>query len=675
MTSAATPTPAAVPAAPAETALAPAPAVAATVPELIARQAELSPLALAVTDGSTALTYRELAARAAVLAAELAARGVGPGTAVGLLCARATRQAVAQLAVWWAGGHVVPLDPAYPRPRLTAMLDDAGVRLTVGDKALLADAGLAADRSLALTESGRAASGTVDAAGAAEVPAPAGADPAAVALVYYTSGSTGRPKGVRVPHRAVTDLVTAPDGIALRPGDRVLLHSPAAFDAATFELWAPLVRGAAAAVSPAERPTPEELARDIERFGVTTAFLTTALFHQLAARRSRVFGVLRTLVVGGEALSAEHADAVLRAFPWLDLVNAYGPTEATTFTTLHRVRPDDCTGPVPIGRPFGGARTVVLDEDRRPVADGTRGELWIAGARLALDYLGRPELTAERFADVPGLGRAYRTGDRVVRRPDGTLEFHGRLDDQVKVRGFRIEPGEVEHALRSLPDVAETAVVVRRAGSEDAALTAYVVPADGTRPTPETLRRQLAERLPAHLVPTAWTVLDALPLTGSGKVDRRALAAEDRPAPGGAAGPGTGAELTPIQEVVAAAWSRALEHRVAEPDADFFAEGGHSLLAMWVVDDLREDLGVELPLGDFLDHPTVAGQAALIERALLAAESGATGGSADLVGPADRADTADADTDADADADADPDVDADAEAAARPAAHSQEPTR
>ncbi|WP_380281576.1 non-ribosomal peptide synthetase [Kitasatospora purpeofusca] len=593
-----------------------------TVPALVAKQAAERPDALAATDGSTTLTYRELATAAIRLAGELTALGIRPGSAVGLLCARAARLAVAQLAVWWAGAHVVPLDPAYPRPRLHAMLDDADVRLTLGDKALLAEAGLPEDRVLVLTELGP----TVIAAAPATPPAPPAPD--AAAFVYYTSGSTGRPKGVLVPHSAVADLVTAADGIALGPGDRVLHHSPVAFDAATFELWGPLARGAAVALSPAERPSAEELTRDVERFGVTTAFLTTALFHQLAARRSRIFGVLRTVLAGGEALSAEHAAAVLRAFPWLDLFNVYGPTEATTFTTLHRVRPADDGGPVPIGRPFGGARTLVLDEECRPVPDGTRGELWIAGARVALGYLGRPELTTERFADLPGTGRAYRTGDRVLRRPDGVLEYHGRLDDQVKVRGFRIEPGEVEHALRSLPEVAEAAVVVRRAGREDAALTACVVPAEGCRPAPEALRRRLAERLPAHLVPTAWTVLDALPLTGSGKVDRRALAAEDEPAQDGPAedGParpaaGEPAALGPIEQVVAAAWSRALEREVTNPAADFFAEGGHSLLAMWVVDDLREDLGVELPLGDFLHHPTVAAQAVLIERALLAAES------------------------------------------------------
>ncbi|MFF2043379.1 amino acid adenylation domain-containing protein [Kitasatospora sp. NPDC058170] len=595
----------------------------AAVPVLIARQAEQHPHSLAVTDGTTVLTYRELVTAAGLLAAELTARGIGPGSAVGLLCARSTRLVVAQLAVWWAGAHTVPLDPAYPRPRTHAMIEDAGVRLTLGDKALLAEAALPDGRTLVLADGG--SDGGSDREDAPALPGPAVNAPETAALVIYTSGSTGRPKGVQVPHGAITDLVTAPDAIALRPGDRVLFHSPATFDASTFELWAPLVCGAAVAVSPAERPGAEELAADIERFGVTTAFLTTALFHHLAARQSRIFGLLRTLIVGGEALAPEHAGAVLKAFPWLELVNAYGPTEATTYTTLHRLTPADCAGPPPIGRPFGGARVLVLDERQAPVPPGTRGELWIAGARLATGYLGRPDLTAEYFRELPGTGRAYRSGDLVAQRPDGVLDFHGRVDDQVKVRGFRIEPGEIEHALRRHPEVAEAAVVVRRPGQENAALTAYVVPAEGVRLAPEVLRRRLADLLPAHLVPTSWTVLDALPLTGTGKVDRRALA-EDESGEKGTAEEGEAPHeapaapaLTPIQEVVAAAWSRALEHPVASPEADFLAEGGHSLLAMWVVDDLREDLGVELPLGDFLDHPTVAGQAALIERALLAA--------------------------------------------------------
>ncbi|MFJ8622312.1 non-ribosomal peptide synthetase [Kitasatospora sp. NPDC093550] len=595
----------------------------ATLPALIARQAERQPDALAVTDGSTVLTYRELLDAAGRLAAVLTARGIGPGSAVGLLCARSTRLVVAQLAIWRAGGHVLPLDPAYPRPRIAEMTADAGAELVLGDKAMLAEAGLAEERTLVLTEHGTDAPDASDAPGAAGPQAPDAAEPAAPALVFYTSGSTGRAKGVLVPHRAVADLVTAPDAIAVGPRDRVLFHSAVTFDASTFELWAPLARGAAVAVSPADRPTAEELGRDVERFGVTTLLLTSALFHHLAARQSRIFGVLRTLAVGGEVLSPEHAGAVLRAFPWLELVNVYGPTEATTFTTLHRVTPADCAGAVPIGRPFGGARALVLDERLAPVPTGTVGELWIAGDRLAHGYLNRPELTAERFRELPEVGRAYRSGDLVRQRPDGTLEFHGRTDEQVKLRGFRIEPGEIEHALLQLPEVAEAAVVVRRAGQHDAALTACLVLAEGAGQAVEPLRARLAERLPAHLVPTVWTVLDALPLTGSGKVDRRALAADDavgkRPSGGG--------ELTPIQQVVAEAWSRALERPITDPAADFLAEGGHSLLAMWVVDDLREDLGVELSLADFLDHPTIAGQAELLERALLAAD-GASGAEA-----------------------------------------------
>ncbi|MGW4894815.1 non-ribosomal peptide synthetase [Kitasatospora sp. NPDC004240] len=596
-----------------------APAVLA-VPALIARHAQQHPDALAVTDGSTVLTYRQLIDRASELAAELTARGIGPGAAVGLLAARSGRLVVAQLAVWWTGAHTVPLDASYPPDRTAAMIEDSGVRLVLGDKALLDEAGLADGPALALTDGDPGQR-------RADAPAPRHeVRPDTVALVIYTSGSTGRPKGVQIPHGAIADLVTAEDAVALRPGDRVLFHSPATFDASTFELWGPLARGAAVAVSPVEQPTAEDLARDVERFGVTTAFLTTALFHHLAARRSRIFGVLRTLVVGGETLSPEHAGAVLRAFPWLELVNAYGPTEATTFTTLHRVTPEDCAGPVPIGRPFGATRVHVLDEDLAPVSPGTRGELWIGGGRLALGYLGLPELTAERFRDLPHAGRAYRSGDLVSQRPDGGLDFHGRADDQVKVRGFRIEPGEVEHALRREPEVADAAVVVRRAGREDAALTAYVVPAEGSRPATDALRRRLADRLPAHLVPTAWTLLDALPLTGTGKVDRRALAA-DEPSDGPALAPPSdqeaerAPELTPIEQAVAEAWSRALEHPVTAPDADFLAEGGHSLLAMWIVDDLREDLGVELSLADFLGHPTVAAQAVLVERALLAAHA------------------------------------------------------
>ncbi|WP_374193077.1 non-ribosomal peptide synthetase, partial [Streptomyces sp. AV19] len=568
-----------------------------------------TPTALALTDGTTTLTYAELTDAARQLAGVLRARGVTPGTPVGLLLPHSPGLVVAQLAVWWAGGHYVPLGAAYPRVRTEQMLADAGVTVTVGGKDLLEAAGIPAARALCVSATTGAAEDARPAAG----PEPHPYAPDATAYVMFTSGSTGRPKPVAVTHRGVAELVTAPDYLTLTPRDRVLFHSPLTFDASPMEEWLALANGAAVAVSTADRRSLEGLARDAERLGATVALLTTALFHHLAARGSALFSVLRGLVVGGEAMSARHARTVLRAHPWLELVNAYGPTEATSVATAHRVREADCDGPPPIGRPVAGATAHVVDEGGAPVPAGTRGELWIGGPRLAAGYPGQPERTAESFVDHPAWGRVYRTGDLVSARPDGTLEFHGRIDGQIKVRGFRIEPGEVEHALRTHDRVADAAVTVMRNGDgTDARLAAFVVPADGPEPAPAALRDHLTALLPPHLAPTAWSVVDALPITANGKVDRDALAA----APGEDHEPVAERELTPIEQAVAAAWARALEREVTAPEADFLALGGHSLLALGIVDDLREDLGVELSLAAFFAAPTLAEQALLVEREL-----------------------------------------------------------
>ncbi|MEU9983136.1 non-ribosomal peptide synthetase [Streptomyces sp. NPDC050856] len=583
------------------------PAPVRGLPALVAWHAERTPHALAVADGDTALTYAGLVSSARALAARLGEHGVRPGDRVALLMPRSARTVVAQLALWWAGATCVPLDPAHPRPRTAAMAADAEVTLTVGDGKLL-EAAAFPGPVLALPEEETLADpGT---------PAP-GCGAEATAFIMFTSGSTGRPKGVRVPHRAIAELVSEPAYVTLTPRDRVLLHSPMTFDASTFEVWAALANGAAVVVCTVDRPSFEDLAQQVERHGATVAFLTTALFHQLAARRSRVFSVLRTVVVGGEALSAQHARRVLRAFPWLELVNGYGPTETTTFATAHRVTDADCDGQVPIGRPVAGATAHVLDDAGRPVPRGGRGELWIGGTRVAHGYAGRPDLTAERFVDHPELGRLYRTGDVVSARPNGVLDFHGRTDDQVKVRGFRIEPGEIEHALRQQPDVDDAAVTVRRPSPDDTRLAAFVVAAPGPVPRPGALRDRLAGILPAPFVPDEVTIVGRLPLTPSGKVDRRALADLGT---GDAAGV-PAAPLTPLQRAVAEIWGRSLGREVTHPDADFLALGGHSLLALVVTDDLREELGVEVALADFFAAPTVAAQAALIEHALLAAHS------------------------------------------------------
>ncbi|MFF3275611.1 non-ribosomal peptide synthetase [Streptomyces chrestomyceticus] len=589
------------------------------LPGLVAHFARTTPDALAVTDGETFLTYAELAAEARAFARVLRDRGVRPGAAVGVLLPHSVPLVVTQLAVWWAGGHYVPLDADYPAPRIATMLETAGAVLTVGEKDLVEAAGVPGDR--ALPPPARTAEHT---GGDAPAPAEDTYDPDAVAYVMFTSGSTGQPKGVAVTHQGIARLAHRPEYVTLTPRDRVLFHSPVTFDAAAFEVWAPLANGAAVAVSTADRLSPTGLARDAERLGATVTVLTTALFHHLAARRSPLFGVLRGVLVGGEALSAQHARSVLRAHPWLELVNGYGPTEATTFATAHRVTDADCDAPPPIGRPIAGTTAYVMDEHGRPVAPGVRGELWLGGPRLALGYVGQPDRTAEAFVGHPTAGRLYRTGDVVSARPDGTLDFHGRTDDQIKVRGFRIEPGEIEHALREHTGVADAAVVVQRPAPDDARLVAFVVREDGAAAGAAALRAHLEGRLPAHLVPNAWAFVDALPMTGVGKVDRRTLAGrtvEGGGEPGG--GPEAGNPpaavdgLSPLQQVVADLWSQALGHPVDDPEADFIALGGHSLLALCVVEDLREDLGVELSLADFFAAPTVAAQAAHVERALL----------------------------------------------------------
>lgn len=584
------------------------PAHPTALPDLVARHAQRTPNALAVVDGDTTLTYHQLDQAGRTLAARLREHQVAPGDRVGLLTTRSARTVVAQLALWWAGAVCVPLDPAQPRPRTEAMIADAGVTLTVGDAKLL-DAAALIGPVLALPEEPLVSG-----------PPPGGTNPDSPAFIMFTSGSTGRPKGVTLAHRAIAELVTAPDYLTVTARDRVLFHSPMTFDASTFEVWAALANGAAVVVCTVPRPSLEDLARHVERHGVTVAFFTTALFHQLAARRSRVFAQLRSVIVGGEAMAATHARDVLTAFPWLELVNGYGPTETTTFATAHTVTAHDCDAPLPIGRPIAGATVHVLDADGNPVPDGDRGELWVGGTRLAHGYTGQPQLTAERFVDHPTAGRLYRTGDIVSARHDAVLDFHGRNDDQVKVRGFRIEPAEVEHVLRQQPDVDDTAVTVDGAGTPEARLVAYVVAAPGPVPAASALRERLTAVLPAHLVPDAITLVERLPLTPSGKVDRRALtdraqaAAQD---PTAAPAPA----MSPLEQAVAEVWSRALGSEVTHGDADFLALGGHSLLALAVTDDLREELGVELALADFLAAPTVAAQASLIERALLAAHS------------------------------------------------------
>ncbi|MEW5931717.1 MAG: amino acid adenylation domain-containing protein, partial [Gemmatimonadota bacterium] len=441
-----------------------------------------------------------------------------------------------------------------------------------------------------------------------------------LAYVIYTSGSTGTPKGVLVAHRGLSNYlawfdeeVLGADGFALP------LVSRLSFDAHVRQLFPPLLRGEPVWVLPEETATdPAALLRAIsahERvsFGGVPSLWSAMLDLVRAGEAPRPRG-LRAVLLGGEALSPDLAERTFATFPEVALLNHYGPTEATVNTTVARVRPFE---PVTIGRPVGNVRVYLLDAQGVPTPVGVPGELYVAGAGVARGYLGRPELTAEKFVPDPFSGEAgarmYRSGDRVRRRADGELEYVGRVDQQVKVRGFRIEPGEIEAVLERHPGVRAAAVAVREDAPGAPRLVGYVVPESGATPSTSELRRHLAERLPEYMVPGAIAVLEALPLSPNGKVDRRAL-----PAPETAAGAGDDfvAPRTPAEEILAGIWAEVLRLETVGAHDNFFEIGGHSLLATRVVSRIRETFGAEVPLRAVFEAPTLSGLAERVQAAL-----------------------------------------------------------
>jgi amino acid adenylation domain-containing protein len=560
-----------------------------TIPELFAGQVARHPEATAVVAPSGELTYAELAAQSRRLAGRLRASGVGLETPVALRMERSADLLVAALAVLEAGGVAVPLDPAWPAERQSFILADTGVEWILSDGLEIQPASL---RQREAGGGGRLL-------------------PDHLAAILHTSGSTGQPKGVGVTHRGVSRLVRDVRWARLQ-GETFLLHSPFTFDASTLEIWGPLLNGGRVVLAPPGPLSPGDLGKLIEHHGVTSVWMTAALFDQCVDEHLDGLRPLRQLLAGGDVLSPSHSERLLAALPALDLINGYGPTENTTFTTTHALRgPQRIAGSIPIGRPIGGTFVRVLDPEMRLAAPGSPGELCAGGAGLTRGYLGRPDLTAERFipdpfAAEPGT-RLYRTGDLVRWRLDGSLEFLGRLDRQVKVRGFRIEPGEIEAVLAASPGVAEAVVVALTDG--EFRLAAFVVPAPGAEPTPAALRELLRARLPGYMVPSTITVLDKLPLTSNDKVDRHALE-RLRPAE---AEPSHILPRDPVEEMVASVWADVLGiavERIGLRD-DFFALGGHSLLATRIVSRLRQASGVEVRLREVLERPTVE---ALAER-------------------------------------------------------------
>jgi amino acid adenylation domain-containing protein len=579
--------------------------------ELFEELADGAPTAVAAVCGEERLDYRGLDLRANRLANRLVALGVGPEVRVGICLERCLDMLVATLAVLKAGGAYVPLDPAYPAERLAFLLADTRAPVLISEERLLAALPDQDGRVVLCLDREREALDQESEERPARV---ATADN--LAYVMYTSGSTGAPKGVAIVHRGVVRLVRGADYAQFGPREVLLQLAPFAFDASTLEIWGALLNGGSLVLAAPGTPSVEELGEMVVRHSVTTLHLTAGLFQRVVDDGVDKLGSLHQLLTGGDVLSAPHFRSALQGLPGTRLISAYGPTENTTFTTCGSPSDAEAVGSsVPLGRPISNTRVYLLDHDLQPVPIGVPGELYAAGDGLARGYLGRAELTAEKF--VPSLfgsagERCYRTGDLARFLPDGRIEFLGRIDGQVKIRGYRIELAEIESALVRLPAVRAAAVIARTYGPGDKRLVAYVVPAEGAAIADGELRQALKRTLPDAMIPSAFVTLEALPLTPHGKVDRRALPEPERSRAELGAAPL--AARTAVEETLAGVWQDVLKvERVGVRD-DFFGLGGDSILCIQIIARLSR-VGIRLTPKQMFEHPTVAGLAELVEQA------------------------------------------------------------
>lgn len=576
---------------------------------LVSARAAISPDAVAVAFGESTLTYRELDELSDGYSRWLTRAGA-VGVVVPILMARSAELIAMLLGVLKAGSAYLFLDPEDPQARQFQLIRVSGARFLVVDAGAVTPP---SDGVQVLVDPGR------DAAAFDRGSVGAMITPETAAYVCYTSGSTGEPRGVLVPHRAITRLVQSPSWISVGADDVILQCAPISFDASTFEIWTALANGCRLVVYPAGRIELTELAEVLRAESVSVLWLTAGLFHRMAAGHVRAFAGLRVLLAGGDVVSPAHVSAILAAHPGLTFINGYGPTENTTFTACWPTREVPGTGPLPIGRPIDGTRVEVLDENLEPVAVASVGELWASGEGLALGYLGDPAATAERFVAHPRAARPgarmYRTGDLARWREDGGLDFLGRADGQVKVNGFRVDTTALEYEIQEHSLTTGAAVVSQTAESGDARLIAYVTRADAALDSSAAdtvdhsafaaeLRRWLGSRLPAYCVPWAVRVLPELPLTASGKVDRRALPAatlqprnvwNDYVMPG-----------DELESVLAEAWGKALGIEPVGVEDDFFDLGGHSLLAADLIGLLHRDYEIDLSARMLYMQPTIA---------------------------------------------------------------------
>jgi amino acid adenylation domain-containing protein len=579
------------------------------------RQAARTPEATALWFDDASLSYRDLNAAANRVAHTLRAAGAGPGTLVAVLADRSLELVAALLGVLKSGAAYLPVDPGYPPGRIAFMLDDGAAPLLLTQAALAGDLPRC-DAQVLLLDGLLLGAPPLSAAPVTDPEPLAGPDD--TAYVIYTSGSTGRPKGVANTHRGIANrLDWMQRAYALAPGDVVLQKTPVSFDVSVWELFWPLREGARLAVAvPDGHRDPAYLRDLIAAEGITTAhFVPSMLAAFLAQDDLGGCATLRTVVCSGEELPADLARRALALLPGAALHNLYGPTEAAVDVSSWACTPAALAGlpRVPIGSPIANTKLRVLGPGMRPEPPGVPGELYIGGAGLAVGYLNRPGLTADRFVPdpfgAPG-GRLYRTGDLACWRPDGTLDFLGRLDTQVKLRGQRIELGEIEAALRALTGVRDAAVAIREDRPGDKRLVAYVTGDPAELPDQQAVRAELKQTLPDYMVPPTLVALDALPLSPSGKLDRKAL-----PAPTAGAGAAPSERVAPAtatEAVLAGIWAELLEVPAVGATDDFFDLGGHSLLATQVVARLRRE-GHGVSVLDVFKYPTVRELAAVAD--------------------------------------------------------------
>jgi aspartate racemase len=543
------------------------------VHQLFDTHAAQAPERVALVLGEQSLTYGELFHRSEEIAVQLQAQGVIAGDLVGVFLDRSFDLIATFLGILKLGAAYVPLDTNYPADRIDFMVKDTRMRLIITSGSLISRI---ASASILMLDVEKTPHNTSE-----RKVASYSASPEQRAYVMYTSGSTGTPKGVAIPHRGIVRLVQEPDFIQISKNDVFLLVSPVSFDASTLEIWGALTNGARLALMPPGQPSLQQIGEVIRKENVTVLWLTAGLFNLMVDERIHDLTPVKQLLAGGDVLSVPHIRKALAELPGTRLINGYGPTENTTFTCCYCIPPDlPASGSVPIGRPIRGTTVHVVDEQMREVADGQEGELITGGLGLALEYWNRPELTAERFITAKYLNdsneRFYRTGDYVRRRPDGEFEFLGRKDNQVKLRGFRIEMG-------------------------DRSLVAWVVPKNQSEKPLDNLRQFASTRLPEHMRPGFWMWMDELPLNANGKMDRARLPdpiTQEQKFP-------RELPINDLERLLIALWQELLGGRAVGVTDSYFEMGANSLLVAQAHERLRTRHGFELQLPDMFRFATV----------------------------------------------------------------------